>query len=199
MHNIIMTARDSFVQRGGWRGASQPLAVSPGTAAYTVLKSTGWISTCAPHSLRRRERHQSFLQQTPMHTVSFQGSTDIVPCLFPRRFSPTVDNSWIPGPLLVSWTDGHRATRSSATGIPAEVPVSLHFRKILCGTFLSRTAMLPCCEWPRATLQSFRVHHAIAWEIAKWLCSAASVSLRTSLAFPFHAWAGTGGLLSRRA
>lgn len=78
----------------------------------------------------------------------------------------------------------------SATRIPAKVPVSLYFRKILCGTFLSRTAMLPCCEWSQATLQSFRVHHAIAWEIAKWLCSAASVSLRTSLVFSLHAWPG---------
>jgi hypothetical protein len=131
-----------------------------------------------------QRRHQSFLQQAPVRTVGFRGSANIVPCHFPRPFSPSIDNSWISRPLLVSWTDGHRATRSSATGIPAEVPVSLHFSKILCGTFLSRTAMLPCCEWPRAALQSFRVHHAIAWEIAKWLCSAASVSLRASLVFP---------------
>lgn len=158
----------------------------PGTAAYTVLYGTlrsGWISTGAPHSLRRKEKTSEFSSASPHAHCKLPGLSQSYSLSAPAAL-PAIREPG-PGSLGPSWFPGWMGTGHpvSATGNPAEVPVSLYFRKILCGTFLSRTAMLPCCEWPQATLRSFRVHHAIAWEIAKWLCSAASVSLRTSLIF----------------
>lgn len=63
-----------------------------------------------------QRRHQSFLQQTPMHTVSFQGSPNIVPCPASSRAASRLPST-TPGSLGPSWFPGRMGT-----GQPAQVP-----------------------------------------------------------------------------